>query len=327
MGKRPQIRRIIRSCVTYSLLPIASILIGASAARADHDLVVPQPGWEEEAKRLTAQDMPEDTVTVPAGWFLMGSNPHHDPDAGPQEQPQRWVYLDAFAMDRYEVTNIHYLRFVLATGASWPRYWRGNPFPEKVSQHPVIGLSWIEANVYCRWLGKRLPTEAEWEKTARGADGRLFPWGNEPAGWGKSNIAHSGSKRGVKYPPLANVGRYDRGVSPYGAYQMAGNVSEWVADWFDPEYYQYGTAFNPTGPEWGEDRVYRGGSWHEDPEVARSAGRGAHAPDHRSYLIGFRCARDAHDPSPVKREASPARDAQTAHPSSSVKRISSDPDE
>jgi iron(II)-dependent oxidoreductase len=225
----------------------------------------------------------------------MGSDRRVDPDAGPQEQPQRRVYVDAFEIDRYEVSNVHYLRFVLATGRTGPPYWRGDPFPEKMAAHPVIGVSWEDADAYCRWAGKRLPTEAEWEKAARGVDGRIFPWGNEPAGWLKSNIAHPGSKRGIKYPPLANVNRYDRGVSPYGVYQMAGNVGEWVADWFDPLYYQKGPDRNPTGPAHGELKVYRGGSWNEDPEVARSAGRGAKPPRERSYLIGFRCARDARD--------------------------------
>ncbi|MBM4123616.1 MAG: formylglycine-generating enzyme family protein [Nitrospira sp.] len=273
-------------------MSLASSLIAISSLQADHDTILHDP-WEPqiEAERLAAQDVPEGMVPVPAGWFPMGSDHYKDVDAGPQEQPQRWVYLDAFDMDRYEVSNIHYLRFVLATGAAWPSFWKQAPFQEKIAFHAVIGVSWVEADAYCRWAGKRLPTEAEWEKAARGTDGRLFPWGNQPAGWLRSNIAHPGSKRGVKYPPLANVERYDRGVSPYGVYQMAGNAAEWVADWFDPEYYQYGTGFNPTGPEFGEDRVYRGGSWNEDPEVARSAGRGAKPPDHRSYLIGFRCAR------------------------------------
>jgi iron(II)-dependent oxidoreductase len=274
----------------------AFVLVGCIAAAglalADHEKVLREP-WAPllEAERLAVMEAPEGMVTIPAGRFLMGSDPRRDPDAGPQERPQRWVYLDAFALDRYEVSNVHYLRFVLATGAPWPPYWRADPFPEKMAWHPVIGVSWREADAYCRWAGKRLPTEAEWEKAARGTDGRIFPWGDEPAGWLKSNIAHPGSKRGTKYPPLANVNRYDRGVSPYGVYQMAGNVAEWVADWFDPEYYRRGPAVNPPGPARGEDRVFRGGSWNEDPEVARSAGRNAAAPDHRSYLIGFRCAK------------------------------------
>lgn len=227
---------------------------------------------------------------MPAGSFLMGSDPQKDRAAGPQEFPQRRVHLDTFWIDRYEVSNVDYLRFVLGTGADWPKFWRENPFPEKVSLHPVINVSWYEADAYCRWAGKRLPSEAEWEKAARGEQAPVFPWGDEPAGWIKSNIAHPGSKRGFKYPPLANVTRYDKGVSPYGVYQMAGNVSEWVSDWFDPEYYRRGVGLNPQGPDTGEMKVFRGGSWNEDPEVARSAGRNAGPPDRRSYLTGFRCA-------------------------------------
>ena len=259
---------------------------------ADHE-TRHRESWTDQfgAERLAAIETPDGMVIVPTGWFLMGSDPKKDYAAGPQEQPQRWVYLDAFQIDRYEASNVDYLRYVLASGADWPPYWKRDPFPEKMAGHPVIGVSWLEAHAYCQWVGKRLPTEAEWEKAARGSDGRIFPWGDQPAGWAKSNIAHSGSKRGLKYPPLANVNRYDRGVSPYGVYQMAGNVSEWVSDWFDPEYYQQGESYNPEGPVVGQDKVFRGGSWNEDPEVARSAGRNAGALDHRSYLTGFRCAK------------------------------------
>ena len=284
---------------------ILHFAFASSLALANHESSKQPPLWTalDEAERLATIEVPGGMALVPTGEFLMGSDPQKDRAAGPQEQPMHRVYLDAFRIDRYEVSNVEYLRFVLATGMDWPKFWRESPFPEKVALHPVINVSWHEADAYCRWAGKRLPTEAEWEKAARGEDGRVFPWGNEPAGWIKSNIAHPGSKRGFKYPPLANVNRYDKGVSPYGVYQMAGNVSEWVADWFDPEYYQRSLSGNPTGPAAGELKVFRGGSWNEDPEVARSAGRNADTPDHRSYLIGFRCARSERDSLNVKREA------------------------
>jgi iron(II)-dependent oxidoreductase len=278
--------------LTCCLGLFASTFIAWSVAHANHESSKQPPLWTplDGPERLAAIDTPEGMATVPAGWFLMGSDPKVDRAAGPQELPQHRVYLDAFEIDKYEVSNVDYLRFVLATGMDWPQFWRESPFPEKAALHPVINVTWHEADAYCRWAGKRLPTEAEWEKAARGEDGRVFPWGDEPAGWIKSNIAHSGSKRGFKYPPLANVNRYDRGVSPYGIYQMAGNVSEWVADWFAPEYYRRGENQNPTGPESGDIKVFRGGSWNEDPEVARSAGRNGGEPNRRSYLTGFRCA-------------------------------------
>lgn len=280
----------------------------ATSALADHESSKQPPLWTplDDAERMAAMEIPGGMAVVPGGSFLMGSDPQKDRAAGPQEFPQRRVYIDAFWIDRYEVSNVEYLRFVLGTGTDWPKFWRESPFPENVALHPVINVSWHDADAYCRWAGKRLPTEAEWEKAARGEDGRVFPWGNEPAGWLKSNIAHPGSKRGFKYPPLANVNRYDKGVSPYGVYQMAGNVSEWVADWFDPEYYHRNRSDNPTGPAAGELKVFRGGSWNEDPEVARSAGRNAGAPERKSYLTGLRCARSEHDSLRVKHEAEEA---------------------
>jgi len=284
---------LMRTILFFScLLSLTSSLVAWRAAHANHESSKQPPLWTplDEAERLATIEVPDGMALVPAGWFLMGSDPNKDHAAGPQEQPQHRVYLDAFQIDRFEVSNVDYLRFILATGTDWPPFWREQPFPEKMVRHPVINVSWHEADAYCRWASKRLPTEAEWEKAARGVDGRIFPWGDEPAGWIKSNIAHPGSKRGFKYPPLANINRYDKGVSPYSVYQMAGNVSEWVADWFDPEYYRRGDNENPKGPESGDVKVFRGGSWNEDPEVARSAGRNAGAPDRRSYLTGFRCA-------------------------------------
>ncbi len=288
-----------------TIVSIALLVYVVAPAVADHNAPKQLPLWTpvDEAERLAGIEVPSGMVTVPAGWFLMGSDAKIDRAAGPQEQPQRRIYVDGFTIDRFEVSNVDYLRYVLATGASWPRYWLEQPFAEKIARHPVIGVSWQDADAYCRWAGKRLPTEAEWEKAARGEDRRIFPWGDEPAGWIKSNIAHPGSKRGFKYPPLANVDRYEKGVSPHGVFQMAGNVSEWVADWFDPEYYRGVTDHNPSGPKAGQDKVFRGGSWNEDPEVARSAGRNAGRPDHASYLIGFRCA-SSDMPSPISRQSS-----------------------
>lgn len=267
--------------------------MAASLGWADHESSKQPPLWTplDDVESMALLDAPGGMVLIPAGEFLMGSDHLKDRAAGPQEFPQHRVHVDVFEIDRYEVSNVDYLRFVLATGGEWPQFWRGKPFADKMALHPVINVSWLDADAYCRWAGKRLPTEAEWEKAARGPDGRVFPWGDEPAGWNKSNIALPGSKRGVKYPPLANVNRYDNGVSPYGVHQMAGNVSEWVADWFDPEYYKRGENTNPQGPETGELKVFRGGSWNEDPEVARSAGRNGGEVTRKSYLTGFRCAR------------------------------------
>lgn len=289
-SRLPRVVDVMRGALIMGLCSLVWLM--AVSAMADHDSSKQPPLWTplDEAERLGAMEVPGGMVLVPAGSFLMGSDPRKDRAAGPQELPQRLVYLDAFWIDQFEVSNVEYLRFVLGTGADWPKFWRENPFPEKTAIHPVINVSWHEADAFCRWAGKRLPTEAEWEKAARGEDGRIFPWGNDPAGWIKSNIAHPGSKRGFKYPPLANINRYEKGASPYGVYQMAGNVSEWVSDWFDPEYYRRGQDTNPSGPMSGELKVFRGGSWNEDPEVARSAGRNAGSPDRTSYLTGFRCA-------------------------------------
>ncbi len=292
--------------VTFSIAVAAALwmmLQPVGVSLANHESSAQPPLWTplDEVEQMAMTDVPGGMVMVPAGEFLMGSDPRKDPAAGPQEQPLHRVTLDAFEIDRYEISNVEYLRFVLSTGASWPQFWRAKPFPDKMATHPVINVSWQEADAYCRWAGKRLPTEAEWEKAARGEDGRMFPWGDEPAGWIKSNIAHPGSKRGAKYPPLANINRYDKGVSPYGAYQLAGNVSEWVSDWFDPDYYRKNIIENPQGPDTGELKVFRGGSWNEDPEVARSAGRNGGEPTRKSYLTGFRCAKSdvSHQPAAI----------------------------
>ena len=248
-----------------------------------------------DARVMLAQALDASMVLVPAGEFLMGS------DAGdPDEHPQRRVYLDAYEIDKYEVTNVQYRRFLLATGheppQSWPgRYvafrpdrdpdWRGAEYPDGEATHPVVAVNWEDATAYCAWAGKRLPIEAEWEKAARGTDGRVYPWGEE---WdmGRANVGETGL--GYTQP----VGSYPGGASPYGALDMAGNAWEWVADLYDRQYYTYAPDRNPPGPASGTgERILRGGAWDSPPDHVRACYRNATHFFGPNYRAGFRCAR------------------------------------
>ena len=216
-------------------------------------------------------------VFVPPGEFMMGNNT---------------VHLDAFWIDKTEVTNDLYAKCVQAGACSAPRSsgshtrenYYGNP---EFEDYPVIYVSWVDAQNYCSWTGGRLPTEAEWEKAARGTDGRTFPWGEvDPAG--TSDLLN------YRAQDTTEVGIYPAGASPYGALDMAGNVSEWVADWLSLEYYASPPPANPPGPDSGEYRVWRGGSWANTlTELVRTSSRTGNFPTDASGGIGIRCARDA----------------------------------
>jgi iron(II)-dependent oxidoreductase len=215
-------------------------------------------------------------VLVPAGEFWMGS------DEYPDEKPRHRVYLDAYHIDKYEVTNALYKRFMDPTGRSAPALWTNSNFNGPTQ--PVVGVDWYDAEAYCRWAGKRLPTEAEWEKAARGTDGRKYPWGHD---WDSSKA----NSREIKIDKTVAVGSYPAGVSPYGAHDMAGNVWEWVADWYDKDYYKRSPDRNPTGPSTGQYKVLRGGAWVNNPINLRTADRSSNTPDGRNNDVGFRCAR------------------------------------
>lgn len=220
---------------------------------------------------------------VPAGEFTMGSNEVDD------EQPIHHVYLDAFYMDKFPVTTARYRAFLDATKGEAPRHW-SEVDPVRDADRPVIGVSWFMAEAYCRWAGKRLPTEAEWEKAARGTDGRVYPWGNHEPNGTQGNL---GKLRWTGYETLTPVGSFKAGDSPYGISDMAGNVWEWVTDWYSAGYYRVSPARNPTGPEHGISKSVRGAGWNYDGAVARSADRNRDDPTTQINSFGFRCAMDA----------------------------------
>ncbi len=215
-------------------------------------------------------------VAVPAGTFVMGSR---DSEGDTDEHPQHDVYIDAFRIGKTEVTNAQYQKCVDA-GVCKPNEDYGSVF--NGPNQPVVGVSWDDAQAFCKWAGLRLPTEAQWEKAARGIGGREYPWGNEEPNCKKAQYGNCSGKT------LA-VGSKPAGASPYGALDMAGNAWEWVADWYNGGYYEHSPVRNPTGPTIGKDRVLRGGSWANYP-IFRSAGRFKSLPDFKADYIGFRCA-------------------------------------
>ncbi len=219
-------------------------------------------------------------VLVPAGWFLMGSD-----DGGTDERPRRRVFLNAFYIDKYPVANAHFRKFAR------PAHDFGSGFDQ--DRQPVVGVTWFQARDYCRWAGKRLPTEAEWEKAAGGENGQLYPWGNA---WDPTKVIWARNSGSGPHP----VDRtYLTNASPYGAVDMEGNVWNWVADWYEASYYSGSPDRNPQGPSTGTKRTMRGCSWlSDDPWGFRVSHRNQDYPDRWTHITGFRCAAPAPSPAP-----------------------------
>jgi formylglycine-generating enzyme required for sulfatase activity len=239
-------------------------------------------------------------VYVPAGEFIMGSG-DADLDNVVQlwscarsglenEQPQHTVYLDAFYIDKTEVTNAQYRKCVAAGMCKASS--KANDAQFNGDTQPVVGVDWSDARAYCEWAGARLPTEAEWEKAARGTDGRTYPWGDEwhdgYANWCCEDLAGAALE---EYEYTAPVGSFPAGASSCGALDMVGNVWEWVADWYDSGYYSQAPSRNPPGPDAGEYGVLRGGCWLDRPHFVRCATRYQFDRGRRAWSVGFRCAR------------------------------------
>jgi formylglycine-generating enzyme required for sulfatase activity len=237
--------------------------------------------WAQPPKIITGHDGAP-MVLIPAGEFTMGSEKGDD-----DEKPIHSIYLDAFYLDTYEVTIAQYAHFLEGSRLDAPPRWHSmNQLPHQ--KRPVVNIDWTEASTYCGWAGKRLPTEAEWEKAARGTDGRMYPWGN---GAPNRRRANYGKREWNNHVALEPVGSLEDGKSPYGVYDMAGNVWEWTADWYEKGYYLVSPDRNPKGPEHGEEKVVRGGDWFLTPGRLRATNRDGLSVMGRNLRGGFRCAK------------------------------------
>jgi formylglycine-generating enzyme required for sulfatase activity len=221
-------------------------------------------------------------IYIPAGDFLMGD------DGMEKASPQHLVYLDAYWIDQTEVTNRMYTSCVEAGACGLPIQSGGlNPYynNSRYANYPIVYINWDQAVQYCTWVNRRLPTEAEWEKAARGTDGRGYPWGDEKP---NSKLLNYQDNIGTPLP----VDRYPSGASPYGVLNMAGNVREWVVDWYFNNTYQVNHYLNPLGPETGTVRSMRGGHFSDTWQQVSVYNRFSHGPESAGLARGFRCAAD-----------------------------------
>jgi formylglycine-generating enzyme required for sulfatase activity len=295
-------KRLLPLCLSVAFLGLAVSGCGLDSSLGDT--------WTRPADDMVM-------IYVPSGEFEMGSD-NDDLDYMMQlckeyygdcfrgwfqnEQPVHTVVLDGFWIDRTEVTNAQYQQCVEAGGCDPPAESSSPPGDlyygnSTYDDYPVVYVNWYQAADYCEWADARLLTEAEWEYAARGPEGRVFPWGDTfdatRVNYCDANCEFDWADGSVDdgYGYTAPVGSYPDGVSWCGTLDLAGNVWEWVADWYDAAYYGRSPSQNPPGPSSGEERVRRGGSWHYSPDAVRSTVRYGVGPDASDNFLGFRCAR------------------------------------
>ncbi len=259
------------------LLIIALIALGISGC-ANESMASHRPPNQESTPM----------VLIPEGPYSRGSAA----GAGRKDEtPQAQIYVKTFYIDTYEVTNRQYLDFLAATGHREPfNVFGEGPLSQVdgIDNLPVVQVTWNDAEDYCFWVGKRLPTEAEWEKAARGTDGRTYPWGNMAPTSKLANYDRDWDEGAA----LAPVGSHPDGASPYGVHDMSGNIREWVSDWYAEDYYMNSPDRDPQGPDTGLLKVIRGGSWHSLEHDIRTTARGKGGFALKTHGVGFRCAKD-----------------------------------
>lgn len=289
-------------CLSLTVLPILIVVwleqLPESVAGAD-----PPPELVRHLTAIAELAHASPTVRIAEGWFIMGSFRKDDDPFGLETQyddtelPQRRIWLDAYGIDRDEVSLAEYLFYLHQQHYEPPDelqrlIWHVitvHALPDYVlASWPALYVTWREAAGYCQAQGKRLPTEAEWEKAARGQEGNLFPWGNARP---EPGLAVFGQYHVHEIPLVAAVNGGEEGRSPYGLRHMAGNIAEWVQDWFGFDYHAVMPERNPPGPTNGCYKSVRGGSWKSKPHMLRAATRGGASPEQHAPTIGFRCAK------------------------------------